>query len=193
MTASGRATVRGIEGSEFDVAERVVRDGVLPRPPASLAHGQSWPVAWHQIDGFAAVLFVQRSPYVSRWRRPRFDLLVAELASEGGGLFVCDSVGGKGPGSRHAPFAAPPPVADGLLEGGTATRVTTRDCGEPLSRHALGWGRAGSGVTAVELRTDVASTRVAVDAAGYFTVVATGRDPRLDLHRAVGEPGTARA
>lgn len=107
MTASGRATVRGIEGSEFDVAERVVRNGALPRPPSSLAPGQSWPVAWHQIDGFAAVLLVKRSPYVSCWRRPRFDLLVAELASEGGGPFVCDSVGGKGPGSPKGSLRGP--------------------------------------------------------------------------------------
>jgi hypothetical protein len=68
---------------ECDVAERVVRDGSLPAWPTTLARGQSWPVAWHHDDRVAAVLFVQHSARVSRWRRPRFDLLVAELTAGG--------------------------------------------------------------------------------------------------------------
>ena len=75
---------------EMAVAERVLRDQALPPHPAQLTCGQSWPVAWHQIDGFAEVLFVQRSPYIARCRRPRFDLLVAQLAAEGTGPFVCE-------------------------------------------------------------------------------------------------------
>jgi hypothetical protein len=169
-------------------AEQVMRDRALPPPPASLARGESWPVAWHELRGFAAVLLVQRSPYFSRWRRPRFDLLVAELVSEEGGPFICDSVGGSGPGLRYDPFAPSPRLSNGTIDGETATRVETDESGEPVSQHALGWGRAGAGVTFVELRTDVESVRVpAISAGGYFIAVATGQDPSLVVHAATDD------
>jgi hypothetical protein len=168
---------------EFGVAERVVRDGSFPAWPTSLARGQSWPVAWHHDNRVAAVLFIQHSARVFRWRRPRFDLLVAELTAEDAGPFLCESVTGIGPGSSDDPFGPSPAMADRLVESQTAERVTVSDEGGPARRNALGWGRAGSGVQAVELRTDLGSTRVPVSApGGYFVIVAAGSDPVLVAH-----------
>ena len=165
---------------EMDCAEKVISDRALPPLPASLARGESWPVAWHAIEDFAAVLFVQASSRIARWVRPRFDLLVAQLVAEPDGGFVCDNVGGIGPGSSEDPFAAPPRAADGLVEAGTAMRIETDDHGERVPRWALGWGRAGAGVAFVDLRTDVASVRVPIiSAGGYFIAVAEGQDPTL--------------
>jgi hypothetical protein len=168
---------------EFGVAERVVRDGSLPAWPTASARGQSWPVAWHHDQSSAAVLFVQHSARLPRWRRPRFDLLIAELTAENAGPFLCDSVSGIGPGSAD-PFGPPPTAgAEGLLECQTAERVTISDEDEPETRHALGWGRAASGVGAVELRTDLGSVRVPVIATGgYFVLVAAGSHPVLVAH-----------
>jgi hypothetical protein len=36
---------------EMDRAEQVMRDRVVAPPPASLARGESWPVAWHEVEG----------------------------------------------------------------------------------------------------------------------------------------------
>ena len=167
---------------EMDRAEKVISDRALPPLPASLARGESWPVAWHAIDDFAAVLFVQASTRIARLVRPRFDLLVAQLVAERAGQFVCDNVGGIGPGSSYDPFATPPRAADGLVEAETAMRIETDDHGEPVSHRALGWGRAGAGVTVVDLRTDMASVRVPINsAAGYFIAVADGQDPSLGV------------
>ncbi len=165
---------------EMDRAEKVISDRALPPLPSSLARGESWPVAWHAIEDFAAVLFVQASSRIARWVRPRFDLLVAQLVAEPAGRFTCDNVGGTGPGSSYDPFAPPPRAADGLVETGTAMRIETDDHGEPVSHRALGWGRAGAGVTFVDLRTDVASVRVPTSStAAYFIAVAEGQDPSL--------------
>lgn len=165
---------------EMDRAEKVINDRALPPLPASLARGESWPVAWHATEDFAAVLFVQASSRIARLVRPRFDLLVAQLVAEPDGPFVCDNVGGIGPGSSYKPFTPPPRAADGLTEAGTAMRIETDDHGEPASHRALGWGRAGAGVTFVDLRTDVASVRVPISSAeGYFIAVAEGQDPTL--------------
>jgi hypothetical protein len=176
---------------EFDVAERVVRERSLPSRPAALARGQSWPVAWHRSGRCAAVLFVEHSARVPRWRRSQFDLLLAELAAEDGSAFTCDSVGAIGPGSLGDPFAPPPAVSDGLVDGGTAERVEISDDGEPTRRHVLAWGRAGSGTSAVELRTVLESVRVpVVETVGYFVMVAIGSDPELVLHATSDDAGT---
>jgi hypothetical protein len=183
---------RDLVMDEFEVAERVVRRGSLPPWPEALARGQSWPVAWHHDDRVGAVLFVQHSAHVSRWLRPRFDLLIAELTAEDDGPFLCDSVGGIGPGPPDDPFGPPPVVTDGLVEAGTAERVTSSDDGELPTHHAVGYGRAGSGIAAVELRTDLASVRVPVVATGgYFVLVAIGSDPELVAHGTSDEGGTA--
>ena len=176
---------------EMDAAERVVADRSLPPRPARLARGRSWPVAWHQVDGFAVVLFVQRSAVVARWRRPRFDLLVAELDADDGGPWVCGSATAVGPGLRDDPFT-PAPGVDGLLDGGTAVRVVAGDDGGPARQHAFGWGRAGARVGFVELRTQVESVRIPViDDAGYFAVIAQGGDPSLLCHPAPDGNATA--
>lgn len=165
---------------EMDRAEKVISDRACPPLPASLGRGESWPVAWHAIDDFAAVLFVQASQHIPRWARQRFDLLVAQLVAQPGGPFACDNFGGIGPGSSYDPFATPPRAADGLVEAGTAMRIETDDHGEAVSHWAVGWGRAGAGVTFVDLRTDTASVRVPINsAAGYFIAVAEGHDPTL--------------
>ena len=138
------------------------------------------------------VLFVQRSAVVARWRRPRFDLLVAELDADRGGRWVCGSATAVGPGIRDGPFAPSPAGADGLLDGGTAMRVVAGEDGGPARQHAFGWGRAGARVGFVELRTQVESVRIPlVDDAGYFAVIAQGGDPALLCHPASDGSATA--
>jgi hypothetical protein len=171
---------------------RACRAGrALPAWPATLARGESWPLSWHRDGDAAAVLFVRHSARVPRWRRPRFDLLLADLFAEDGGQFACSSVDGMGPGLADDPFGPPPAVTDGFVEGGTAERVTVSEAGGPPTRHAVGWGRSGTAIRAVELRTDVSSVRVPVTApGGYFVVVAPGGAPVIVLHATTGEVGT---
>jgi hypothetical protein len=67
----------------------------------------------------------------------------------------------------------------------------TSEDGTLESEHALAWGRAGPGVTVVELRTDHETVSgPAVSSAGYFMLVAAGRDPSIAVHSANEHPGT---